>query len=223
MITQLALPGMEAAEEYICPLCQQVTTLFGQYSPFMPWGVCRDCSIKYPYPVEIIVLSTRRNASKVPLMIDPDSSAELRERRVIYDEMLRCGIDPTRIERPVVKYNLSGLEIRNPVRRSRMRQFGTWLANARHNLTYRQISAPVCWRCGCAHERAYEMLPGVVDYYSKCQRCDDEESVESLFRQRGIFAGDDDEAVLDRLYKAFPALFERGVLPDYWFVLKGRE
>lgn len=221
-MAQLPLPGFEAAEEYICPLCGQVATLFGQYSPFLLWGVCRACSIKHPYPVEIIVPSTRRNAGNNPLMIDPDSSAELRERRVLLDEMLRCGVDPARIERPVVKYNLSGLEIRNPIRRSRMQQMGRWMQNARHKLTYRQISTPVCYRCGCAHDRAYEMLPGVVDYWDKCQRCADEESVESLFRMQGIFGGDDDEAVLDRLYKAFPDLFERGVLPDYWFILKSR-
>lgn len=45
------------------------------------------------------------------------------------------------------------------------------------------------------------------------------DAVEALWRNRGLFGADDPESVLDRLYRAFPDLFERGVLPDYWFEL----
>jgi hypothetical protein len=38
--------------------------------------------------------------------------------------------------------------------------------------------------------RQYEMLPGRLDYWSKCQRCADEESVEALWRLKGIFGSD---------------------------------
>lgn len=220
---QLELPDFLPEQQYVCPLCNQPARLFGQYSPLLPWGVCRQCSIKYPFPDDLFVPSTRRNRDHEPLMIDPshEKSAQ-RTRRVELEEMLRCAVDPSRLERPIVKYNISGLELRNPVRRSRMRQIGQMMTRARHNLTYRQIALPTCRRCGCAHDRYYEMLPGVGDYKSTCQRCADEEAVESLWRLRGIFGQDDDETILDRLYRAHADLFERGVLPDYWFMLKGR-
>lgn len=220
---QLALPGDDFAPQYTCPLCGQVATLFGQFSPFLPWGVCRDCCLKYPYPVDVFVPSTRRNADRENVMVDPQSPHERRELRIQLDEMLRCAIDPSRLERPIVKYNLSGLELRHPIRRSRRQQYEQWHASARKALQVHQMSLPVCERCGCAHDRSHELLPGRVDYWSTCQRCADEQSVEALWRQRGIFGQDDDESVMDRLYKAFPDLFERGVLPDYWFALRYRE
>lgn len=221
---QPALPGFELKAEYSCPLCDRVVTLFGQYSPLFAWGVCRECSIKYPYPVGLFVPSTRRNKDKEPLMIDPDpAKADQRERRIQLDEMLRCAVDPTRIERPIVKYNLSGLELRNPIRRSKSRQYAKWSAATTLALAHRQMSLPYCQRCGCAHDRRYEMLPGAYDYWSKCQRCDDEEAVESLWGLRGIFGGDDVETIMDRVFKSHPELFERGVLPDYWFELLIRQ
>lgn len=156
-------------------------------------------------------------------MIDPaPERAELRSRRVELDEMLRCAVDPMRIERPIVKYNISGLELRNPIRRSRMATLNRWAWQARQNLKTHQMNLPYCERCGSAHSRLYEMLPGRVDYWSKCQRCADEESVEALWRHRGIFGDDDVETILDRIYKSHRELFERGVLPDYWFKLAGK-
>ncbi len=220
MIHQLTFQGEGWAEEYTCPLCGQVASLFGQYSPLMPWGVCKRCSIKYPYPYELFVPSTRRNADQEPLMIDPSpQKSDLRARRVELEEMLRCALDPSRLERPVVKYNLSGLELRNPVRRSRMQQFNAMGMKAREALRVRQISLPTCERCGCAHARWYEMLAGIGDYWSHCQRCADELAVEALWRHRALFGNDDVESVMDRVYRSHKDLFERGVLPDYWFTL----
>jgi hypothetical protein len=63
------------------------------------------------------------------------------------------------------------------------------------------------------------MRPGQIDYWSHCQRCEDELAVEALHRLRGIFDNDDAEAILDRLYRSHRDLFERGILPDYWFAL----
>lgn len=222
-MTQLTLPGFRIEEQYICPLCDRPATFFGQYSPLFAWGVCRECSIKYPYPVELFIPSTRRNKEQEALMIDPAPElADLRERRIQLDEMLRCAVDPTRIERPIVKYNLNGLELRNPIRRSRMHHYNAMSQAAKFALTYRQINLPYCQRCGCAHNRSYEMLTGVIDYWSKCQQCADEEAVETFWNMRGIFGNDDDETILDRIQQSHPELFERGALPDYWFKLKGK-
>lgn len=222
-MNQLTLPGFAITEEYTCPLCQQPGTFFGQYSPLFPWGVCRECSIKYPYPVELFVPSTRRNKDKEPLMIDPaPEMAEARERRVQFDEMLRCAVDPSRLERPIVKYNLNGLELRHPIRRSKAVQYNRWHAQAVHSLSFRQASLPICNRCGCSHDRSYEMMPGMVDYWSTCQCCADEIAVESFWSHKGIFGNDDDETILDRIQRSHPELFERNILPDYWFQLKGK-
>lgn len=222
---QLALPGFDdSMSVYTCPLCGQVKTLFGQYSPLFPWGVCRECSIKYPYPVELFVPSTRRNRDREPLMIDPaPERSALRERRIQLDEMLRCAVDPSRLERPIIKYNLSGLELRNPIRRSKAHQYQRMHFLANHNLNYQQIALPICARCGRAHNRQVELRPGMVDYRSHCQRCEDEMAVEALFRGRAAIFGADDEDGLDRMFAAFPELFERGVLPDYWFTLVARK
>lgn len=216
---QLTLPGFERDETLICPLCGQPAALFGQYSPFLPWGVCRACSLKYPYPDSIIVPSTRRNADRQPLMIDPAAPYELRARRMKLEEMLRCAVDPARLERPVVKLNLNGLEIHNPIRRSRMHQYTAWKRQTDVHLLHSQMRIPVCDRCGQPHNRLYETRPGQWDYWSTCQRCEDELRVEALYRCRGIFGGDDVESILDRLYRAHRPLFDRGVLPDYWFGL----
>ncbi|NJL53928.1 hypothetical protein HC928_01395 [bacterium] len=219
MPEQLALPGFAVTPEYTCCLCGKVKSLFGQVSPIQPWAICRECSIAHPYPVELFVPSTRRNADKEPLMIDPSAPAEKRELRVMLDEMIRCALDPSRLDRPVVKFNLSGLELRNPVRRSKVAQYQRWHNQAIGRLAQNQMRLPYCERCGAAHDRYYEILPGRGDYWSKCQRCADEESVEALFRHRGIFGRDDVESIMDRLYKSHRELFDRGVLPDYWFSL----
>lgn len=224
MMKQLVLPEFNSvmSPEYTCPLCGQVAHLFGQYSPLFQWGACRACSLKHPYPVELFVPNTRRNKDREPLMIDATPGREmdaLREKRIHLDEMLRCAVDPSRMERPIVKYNLSGLELRWPIRRSRMREFNRMSWQARQSLDNRQMRLPYCERCGTAHARSYEMLPGRVDYWSKCQRCEDEETVETLWRLRGIFGQDDPESVLDRLYRSHQELFDRGVLPDRWFEL----
>lgn len=217
------LPGFDVQPEYTCPLCGQVATLFGQYSPLMDWGVCRECSIKHPYPDDLFVPSTRRNRDKEPLMIDPNAPAEKRELRVVLEEMLRCAVDPSRLERPVVKFNLSGLELRNPVRRSKVHKYQKMHAQAKKSLRYTQMALPTCKRCGCGHNRLYEMRPGQFDYWSHCQRCEDEMAVESFWRHPAIFGGDDFETIMDRVQRSHPELFERGVLPGYWVTLMLRE
>jgi len=88
----------------------------------------------------------------------------------------------------------------------------------------RQISMPFCPRCGAVHDRRYSH---VDDYQTYCQRCEDEQQVETLFRMKSILeqtvSSTEPEAILDYLYKRNPELFERNVLPDLWFILKTRE
>lgn len=220
------LPGFKVTPEYSCPLCGEIATLFGQFSPHMPWFVCKKCSEEHPYPVDLFIPSTRRNKDKEPLMIDPNAPHKKRELRIQLDEMLRCAVDPTRIERPIIKYNLSGLEIRYPIRRSKAHIFNKWSKAAAISRANIQMTMPLCHRCGRAHDRKYKLLvqeDGPVDYWTKCQRCADEESVETFWRLKGIFGGDDVESILDRIQKSHPELFEREVLPNYWYTLMLKE
>lgn len=69
----------------------------------------------------------------------------------------------------------------------------------------------------------YRYSPGQFDYWSHCQRCEDEMAVESFFRHPAIFGGDDFETIMDRVQRSHPELFERGVLPGYWVTLMLRE
>ena len=82
------------------------------------------------------------------------------------------------------------------------------------NAAIQQI-LPVCERCGQPHDRRSEWM-----IMSTCERCSMQLSVEALHRHRGIFGDADDETILDRLYVSHQALFDAGVLPDYWFELQ---
>jgi hypothetical protein len=77
-----------------------------------------------------------------------------------------------------------------------------------------QHEIPVCHRCGHVHDRIL-----IYTYATYCQRCDDEWTVEMFFESRDSFFKGDDEDALDRLQRSHPDLFERGILPDYWFTL----
>jgi hypothetical protein len=93
------------------------------------------------------------------------------------------------------------------------------LSEARIKNANAQQILPLCERCGCGHDHRYE-LDGSIHPY--CERCTDEIGIESLVPLMLLHHGDDDEAALDRMYKAFPDWFERGVMPDYWYALKAR-
>lgn len=84
------------------------------------------------------------------------------------------------------------------------------------------MDLPVCRRCGQAHSR---MWNDGTNYWTTCQRCEDELRVEALYQVRGVFGPDrdDPEAIMDRLVKGWPEVFERGVLPDYWYALMLKE
>lgn len=90
------------------------------------------------------------------------------------------------------------------------------LVRARIKNSAQQIRLPLCEHCGRPHDRrTFDK-----DYKPLCQACEDRQTVETLWRYNGtILDAGDPEGTLDRLYSAFPELFERGVLPDAWFQL----
>lgn len=191
----------------ICPLCGQPADVLGQYGPLWPYGVCRACSLAAPYPVEVFIPDPgAKDASR--LRIDPDADFGLRERRVALDFALTSAVRGRR-DADVYKLNITGRELRHPVRIAQ--NYAAWRRNPRAL----QFHLPLCARCGQAHDRRYSS----GDYVSHCQACEDLAAVEALWRNRRIFGDDDAESIMDRLYAAFPDLFARGVLPDAWFRL----
>lgn len=211
---QTTLPGIDMRP--VCTFCKQ-PGLLGQYSPLYPHLVCRECSEAEPYPIEVFEYSNR-SKDRSGLRIIADAPYEQRERRAWLDDALKQAARGVLDERQVVKLNLTYRDLRNPIRRSKAHQFEAWHKSAMINNRHQTLHLPYCERCGSVHDRRYEF--GDQDYMRYCQRCEDELHVETLFRMPGIFGDADDEEILDRLYKAFPGAFERGVLPDYWYKMK---
>lgn len=95
----------------------------------------------------------------------------------------------------------------------------------RHNrgLSPMTMPIPVCERCGRVHDNRIEWNGNPTTY---CVRCEDEIAVEMHYKNReAIFRDDngnilDDEGILDKLATHRAELFNRGVLPDYWYNLK---
>jgi hypothetical protein len=80
-----------------------------------------------------------------------------------------------------------------------------------------QHPLPFCIRCGAMHMRFLEKT-----YSQYCQRCEDQTVVEAYFNRRRSIAKTDEE-VLEVVRAKRPDLFSRGVLPDYWRELKGKD
>ena len=217
MTQQLALPGVDMRP--VCTFCGE-PGLLGQYSPLYPYMICRECSLAEPYPIQVFEFSDR-SKDRSGLRVIPDSPYELRERRAWLDEVLKQAARGWIDERDVVKLNITYRDLRNPIRRSKAHLYNQWHKAARINNRYRNYRLPYCERCGQVHDRRYEQ--GDQDYKSRCQHCEDLDRVETAWRMRSIFAGDDVETILDKLLAAFPGLFERGVLPEYWFQLMFEE
>lgn len=184
-MVQLPLAGFEQYLWPTCAVCHEQKPLVGQYSPRGRWGVCRECSLAHPMPVEAFMVGMR----------EADSAARV---AVVYAE------DFVRRQYESLRPAVCGVKASK-----------AWVSP----YDVRQLAMPVCPRCGLPHVRMYTSLAGVVDYETHCQRCDDELSVETLWRLRRIWGNADVEDLLDKFYKRSPELFERGVLPDYWFTL----
>lgn len=211
---QLPLPTFDLRP--LCAICRQPADLLAQYSPLYAHMVCRACAEKDPYPVQALELDPEHKDSS-GLRVRRDAPAALRESRMWLDQWIVDCARPVWDDRPFYKFNLTALQLRNGVRRGANRQsISEW--RRRQNairIEATQNVLPICWRCGHAHTRQH--TDG--SYAERCQPCADMDAVESLYRNRGIFGGDDPETVLDRLFSAFPDLFERGILPDAWFRL----
>lgn len=80
-----------------------------------------------------------------------------------------------------------------------------------------QLEAGICGDCGEIHNNGSDFIT-----YDYCKPCSMKRSVQALYRHRGIFGSDDDEAILDRMFISHKELFEAGVLPDYWYELQGK-
>lgn len=211
---QLPLPTVDLRP--LCTICKQPADLLGQYSPLYPHKVCRACAEKDPYPVDALEFDPQHK-DRSGLRVRKDAPSSLRESRMWLDQWIVDCARKKWDDRPFYKFNLTALQLRNGIRRGANRQtIGEWrMQRAAWHIEHTQNTLPVCYRCGCAHHVQHSD----GSYAERCQRCTDQEAVEALWRNRGLFGADDPESVLDRLYRAFPDLFERGVLPDYWFEL----
>lgn len=217
-MTQLVLPTVDMRP--LCAICRQPADVLGQYSPLHMHMVCRACAERDPYPIEALEIDPEYK-DRTGLRVRRDAPNSLRESRMWLDQWIVDCARPRWDERPFYKINLTALQLRNGVRRGANRQpIGEWRMRQKAiRIEATQNNLPICWRCGCAHDRLH--LDG--SYTERCQSCADQDTLESLWARRAIFGGDDAETVLDRLYAAFPGLFERGVLPDAWFMMMKEE
>lgn len=221
---QLSLPGIDMRP--ICPACKRPSALLAQWSPGDTVYVCRQCYAKYPPPDVFVHHDNSRGVG----LKQGDDVQTCRDRERYHD--LVNSLD--RMRRGCV-YSMRDHEAGRGIpcergghqgyrncplcvrRARRLPRYGGLKASLAR---FDQISLPICQRCGCIHDNRYNHID---DYEACCQQCSDEKSVEAFWTHKGIFGGDDDEAIMDRIQKSHPGLFKRGVLPDYWFQLKLKE
>ena len=86
---------------------------------------------------------------------------------------------------------------------------------------------PFCRECGAeTQEYDFSLSRSLFGGHraTLCPLCDARKQVEAAFRLAGKAHPDwDDESWLDLLWQSNQEAFELGVLPDYWFVLRGRQ
>lgn len=220
-----------------CPGCKRRALPLGQWSPGNRTYLCRTCSEANPMPdiyevkpstgsirirqdstdgqrlvnlhMENVMHRLRRGCKLT--MDDADPQRGLPCEAHDYPAQWDCRLCRGDLKRHT-KWLIDGVpeHIANVRFRGHMRTY------PRHTGRIDQLALPICQRCGQGHSRRYDHSNGYAAY---CQHCDDLNSVEAFWRHKGIFGGGDVEAVLDRIEKANPGLFERGVLPDHWYQL----
>lgn len=193
---QPALPTIDMRP--VCPLCRRAVNILGQYDPYYgrAW-LCRDCTLARSLPVELWEPHPRK-AGEYQINRDP-ALAEWREKRIEWGEEIRTAVS-----------------VRSGTTKAAL--YGRWRHQLRHGtLSMNQMNLAICPTCGCVNNL------NEWGHWSDCQHCADEGTLNSLWQCRGIYAGDDFETMMDRIYKAFPGLFERGLLPDRWILFMYQE
>jgi hypothetical protein len=218
------LPGIEPL---CCPACDKPVTVLGQWSPHSEkWWLCKECSIQYRYPLEMMKLSPEGEWD----FVEGVTQEQLNYRAEMWIEVETITTKRKKIRKGVMK-SLEHLMVKQLAFikdlpedlqlnwERQLRTIGQWKESARvFLLEAKQISMPFCERCGEVHTHQYNEKIG--GFKPQCRYCDAKTSVETFWRLRKIFEGQDDETILDGIEKSHPHLFQLGVLPDYWFELK---
>ena len=207
----------------VCKNCDCPCDLLGQWSPSDNVWLCKDCTTKYPAPDVFVQCDNSRGVGLRQGMeanqLREDYHAKINVLVDIQRGCLHSAEDAAERNWYLPCHPLMGsaayANCKLCRRRARMAHSGGRYGKA--VVTAKTAEMPICRRCGCVHSYRYSHVSG---YRAYCEHCDALNSVEALWRNRGIFGGDDAETVLDRIYSAFPELFENGVLPDYWYTLK---
>lgn len=246
------LPLLPGVQHPICSGCKREVSVLAQWAPGSRIYLCRECVTRYSAP-DVFVLHDNRIGAGLRQQPEHAKQREQYHSRLHALEEIQKGcvytvadIDgqdnlPCMVNNDLftlAHYGTSGRGWQRPIDASGCRmdcprcqnrlryvieqRRQTILIKARMSErigALHTISLPLCSRCGNAHDR--RTLSGDAAAY--CQRCDDLNAVESFWNYRGIFGSDDDETILDRIQKSHPGLFERGVLPDAWFILRRKE
>jgi len=215
---QMPLPTIDMRP--ICPVCRQPADLLAQWSPAQATRVCKACAQKYRYDLDIFIHAPGKG--RLGLKSNRDASTEQIGHynflsQTLMDAAKGCRHAIRRLAGPeyVAPCELYKFDMTCPAC-VRKQKHATRYARMRITREY-TLRLPVCDRCGCTHSRRYEH--GDQDFIAYCQHCEDELNVETFWRCRAIFGDADPEEILDRVQKSHPGLFERNVLPNYWFAL----
>lgn len=221
-----AQPTLPGIEPLCCPACDAPVRVLGQWSPHSEkWWLCKECSIQYRYPAELQQLSPEGEW----VWVEGVTQEQLTYRAEMWIEVENITTNRKKIRKGVMKSlehlmtkQLAFIKDLPPDLQlnweRQLRTIGQWKESARvFLLEAKQLSMPFCERCGAAHDHRYNKVGG---FKPQCHHCNAKTSVETFWRMRAIFAGQDDETILDSIEKSHPHLFTLGVLPDYWFELK---
>jgi len=229
MMTPIQLPIKNIGDiAPMCPVCKQHTGILGQAYPIRDIYVCRGCTQRLAINLKAFVMGKDGSVSLRDTVDDASMWGERARLMTVIAILKRfaggCALTVDDIAEDM--HLPCGNRQRCRKCKNEARYTATILANARTHIAnrnapmYRMVAFPLCLRCGQMHGRVIE-FNGLPTTY--CQQCDDELAVEGFYRGRAIWGGADDESILDRLYKSMPRLFEHGVLPNYWYVLRQKE
>lgn len=246
---QPTLPGFD--NRPICPTCKRPASVLGEWWPGSRKFVCQACCHQLSSRMDEVCDINSKNSVGVGLRPEPEY-APLRDlyhmrANMVFELAHGCMYTLADADEhgylPCMKTDLhlaqanGGLGWKRAVDLSGIRWECKRCRNKLRYLTQVHQQAihfrsrlrtanlitqamPICRRCGELHDNQYEHAGGYDTY---CQRCNDLNSVETFYRMRAIFGNSDMEEIFDRIQKSHPHLFERGILPDYWFELVLKE